>query len=124
MPGRLATSPGMQLPTIDTAGFDALAASPGVTLVDFTAQWCQPCKHLLPVLHELATEYAGRVRFATVDVEAEPVLVQRFDVRSMPTLLVLRDGRPVGRVIGARPRNYVAGVLDRALAGEVAIAAP
>jgi thioredoxin 1 len=116
------------IPQIDLATFEALeargAADPAVTLVDFTARWCGPCRTLDTVLTALAGEYAGRVRFVAVDVNDEPALADRFGVRAMPTLVVWRRGREVGRVIGSRPRAFVAGVLDRALAGDVAIAAP
>jgi thioredoxin-like negative regulator of GroEL len=113
---------------IDLPAFEALTApgapGPAVTLVDFTARWCPPCRTLGRVLEVLAGEYAGRVRFVAVDVNDEPALADRFDVRAMPTLVVWRGGREVGRVIGSRPRAFVAGVLDRALAGDIAIAAP
>lgn len=112
------------LPTIDLAGADALARAPGVTLLDFGAERCMPCRALVPVLAALAEEYRGRVRVAAVDCDREPALAERYLVRSMPTLVVLRDGREVGRVVGLRPRAFVAGVLDRALAGHVAIAGP
>ena len=112
------------IPTIDLPAFAALAKLPGITMIDFTARWCGPCKVMEPVLAALATEYAGRVRLAAVDVNDEPVLAEQYGVRSMPTLVVLRDGREVGRVIGSRPRAFVAGVIDRALAGDVAIASP
>ena len=112
MCGRLATLPGKTIPT------------DGITLIDFTARWCGPCKQLKPVLAALADEYAGRVRIVVVDVDDEPALTQRYDVRAMPTLVVLRDQQEVGRVHGARPRAFIAGVLDRALAGDVAIASP
>ena len=112
MRGRARTSPGMDaLPTIDLAGVDALAGAPGVTLLEFGAERCQPCKALVPVL-------------AAVDCDRDPALAERFLVRSMPTLVLLRGGREVGRVIGLRPRAFIAGVLDRALAGDVAIASP
>ena len=120
----LETSSSMQIPLIDMTTFDALASERGVTVFDFTAAWCGPCKTLDGVLHVLADELRGRVRFAAIDVDREPALAQRFDVRSMPTLVVWRDGREVGRIVGARPRAFVAGVLDRALAGDVAIASP
>ncbi len=113
------------IPLIDLATFDALDASgPGTLLVDFTARWCPPCHTLGTVLAALAEDYVGRVRFVAVDVDDEPALAERFGVRAMPTLVVLRGGREVGRVVGSRPRGFVAGVLDRALAGDVAIAAP
>jgi thioredoxin 1 len=123
---RVATYPDMAdtIPLIDLETFDALAAEPGVTLVDFTARWCGPCKTLGTVLRVLTGEYAGRVRFVAVDVDDEPQLAERFAVRAMPTLVLWRDGREVGRVVGSRPRAFVAGVLDRALAGDAAIAAP
>jgi thioredoxin 1 len=110
--------------TLDLPAFEALFAVAGVTAIDFTARHCGPCKVMEPVLAALATEYAGRVRIAAIDVNDEPGLAERFGVRSMPTLVVLRDGREVGRVVGSRPRAFVAGVLDRALSGDVAIASP
>ena len=96
----------------------------GLTLIDFTAKWCGPCKQMEPVLSNLATEYAGRVRIVAVDVDDDQLLAQQFDVRSMPTLVLVRDGREVGRTVGTRPRAFIAGMLDRALAGDSAIASP
>jgi thioredoxin 1 len=127
MRGGLATSPGMTahaLPSIDLAGVDALAQTPGVSVLDFGAERCAPCRALVPVLTALAEEYRGKVRIAAVDCDREPALAERYLVRSMPTLVVLRDGREVGRVVGLRPRAFVAGVLDRALRGDTAIASP
>lgn len=112
------------IPTLDRNRFEAAAAAPGVTLVDFTAAWCPPCRVLCAVLAALMPAYAGRARFLAVDVDAEPALAERFGVRAMPTVVLLRDGREVGRVVGSRPRAFVAGMLDRALAGDAAIAGP
>ena len=114
----------MSLPHLDQPAFEALRQLPGVTVVDFTAAWCGPCKTLDPVLSTLAAEYAGRARVVAVDVNDVPAIAERFDVRSMPTVVLLRDGREVGRFVGSRPRAFVQGVLDRALQGDVAIAAP
>jgi thioredoxin 1 len=77
-----------------------------------------------PVLAALEKEYAGRVRVVAVDVDDEQVLAQQFDVRSMPTFVLVRDGVEIGRTVGSRPRAFIAGMLDRALAGERAIASP
>ena len=112
------------LPTIDLAGFEAIAREPGLTLLEFGAQRCGPCRAMEPVLAQLAQEYVRWVRVIAVDCDREPALAERFFVRSMPTFVVWRDGREVGRIVGSRPRAFLAGVLDRALAGDVAIAAP
>jgi thioredoxin 1 len=111
MPPPVATSTGM-LP------------SKGTVLVDFTARWCGPCRALKPVLDSVAAEYAGRVTLAVVDVDDDPAIAEQFSVRSMPTCVVLRDGREVGRFVGSRPRAFVVGVLDRVLDGDVAVTAP
>lgn len=113
MRGRLATCTGMQ----STFG-------PGVTLIDFTAKWCGPCRVMEPVLAALAKEYAGRVRVTAVDIDEEQRLAQQFDVRSMPTFVLVVDGREVGRTVGSRPRAFLVGMIDRALSGDVAITAP
>jgi len=98
--------------------------STGVVLINFTAAWCGPCRAMKPVLSALSGEYAGRVEFTAIDVDHDPITAQQFDVRSMPTYVILRDGREVGRIVGSRPRAFVAGVLDRVLGGDVAVAAP
>ena len=97
-------------------------STPGLTLIDFTAAWCGPCRQLAPILEAVAA--AKQVRVVEVDVDHEQLLAQQFGVRSMPTVVLWRDGREVGRFVGARPRAFVAGMVDRALAGDVAIAAP
>jgi thioredoxin 1 len=120
---RLATSRGMKIPHLDHAAFESLDPTP-VTLIDFTARWCPPCRVLDKVLDVLDDEYRGRVQIVAVDVNDEPVLAERFNVRAMPTMVIRRGDREVGRIVGSRPRAFVAGVLDRALAGDVAIASP
>jgi thioredoxin 1 len=106
------------------ATFTSMLPGNGITLIDFTARWCGPCRAMEPVLAALAKEYAGRVRIVAVDVDDEPSLAEQYNVRSMPTFIVARDGREVGRVVGSRPRTFIAGVLDRALAGDAAITSP
>jgi thioredoxin 1 len=97
-------------------------STPGLTLIDFTAAWCGPCRQLQPTLDALAKAY--EIGLVEVDVDADQVTAQQFGVRSMPTVVLWRDGREVGRFVGARPRNFVAGMIERALAGDVAIASP
>ena len=96
----------------------------GVALLDFGAERCAPCRAMVPLLEALADDYRARVTMFAIDCDAEPAIAATFAVRSMPTLVGLRDGREVGRIVGARPRAFVAGVLDRALAGDRAIASP
>lgn len=96
-----------------------------VKMIDFTAKWCGPCRQMEPVLASVVTEYASQgVELVAIDVDDEPVEAQRFNVRSMPTLVFVRDGREVGRIVGSRPRAFVAGVLDRVIHGDVAVSAP
>lgn len=95
-----------------------------ITLLEFSAAWCGPCKILTPVLSSLEAGYAGKVALQVVDVDDAPELAQRYGVRSVPTVVLLREDREVGRVVGARPRAFIAGMVDRALAGDVAIACP
>jgi thioredoxin 1 len=109
---------------VDTSPIMQSSFGPGITLIDFTAAWCGPCKVMEPVIHALAKEYAGRIKVVEVDVDEDQLLAQQFNVRSMPTFVLVRDGREVGRVVGSRPRAYIAGMLDRALAGDSAIASP
>lgn len=95
-----------------------------LTVYDFSAAWCAPCKQLAPVLHELANDYRDRARIVEIDVEHDPVMAHNYRVTSMPTLVLVRDGREVGRVVGLRPKKFIAGMIDRALAGHTAIASP
>lgn len=71
-------------------------------LVDFWAEWCTPCKMIAPILEELSTENLGKIKIAKVDVDANPGLARQFDVMSIPTLLVFKDGVPERRIVGAK----------------------
>jgi len=87
---------------VNDANFDAevLGATEPV-LVDFWAEWCPPCKAMDPVLDDLSRELAGRVKIVKLDVDANPGITARFNVRSMPTLIVFKDGEPVDYRVGA-----------------------
>jgi thioredoxin 1 len=76
-------------------------------LVDFTAAWCGPCKQLSPVLDELSVEQVERIQIVKIDVDANPATTRRYDVMSMPTLILFRDGAPAQRLVGARGKHVL-----------------
>jgi thioredoxin 1 len=80
---------------------DVLKSSAPV-LVDFWAEWCGPCRMVAPVLEEIAAEKAGRLRVAKLDVEANPETARDFQVVSIPTMILFKDGSPVKRIVGAK----------------------
>ncbi len=92
------------------------AVARGVTLVDFWAEWCGPCRMVAPVLDDLAKDYEGKAAVAKINVDQEPGLAEQFGVSSIPTLLVMKDGAEVKRYIGVTAKTELAKALDAALA--------
>ena len=87
--------------TDDSFANDVLSSSTPV-LVDFWATWCGPCKMIAPVLEEIATEKAGSLTVAKMDVDANPGTARDFQVVSIPTLILFKDGEPVKRIVGTK----------------------
>lgn len=98
--------------TLDT--FATSVPTKGVALLDFTAAWCPPCKAIAPHVDALATELRGDVFVAKVDIDENPELAERYNVMSVPTLIFLRDGQVVERVVGARPKSAIRASIDAA----------
>lgn len=94
--------------------FDEIVAK-GVTLVDFYADWCGPCKMIAPVLEQLQPVYEGKVNMIKVDVDAEENLAMRYKVMSIPTILLLKDGKVVGQTMGFQPKAMLEKFIGQAL---------
>jgi thioredoxin 2 len=100
--------------TVTDATFAAeVERSPLPVLVDAWAPWCGPCRTIAPAIEELAGELAGRVRVAKLNVDDNPATASRFDIRSIPTLLVMAGGREVDRIVGAQPKHAIRARLER-----------
>ena len=80
----------------------------GVALVDFWASWCMPCKMMAPVVEELAKDYAGKVKVAKVEVDEAGEVASRFNVMNIPTLIIFKDGKEAGRVVGVTSKEEIA----------------
>ncbi|MFJ4677002.1 MULTISPECIES: thioredoxin family protein [unclassified Kitasatospora] len=91
---------------------ERVLAARGPVLVEFTAEWCPPCRQLAPVLAELAVEQEGRLAVVALDVDANPETRNAYGVLSMPTLMVFRDGEPVRSLVGARAKSRLLRELD------------
>jgi thioredoxin 2 len=103
--------------SITDANFSAeVERSPLPILLDMWAPWCGPCRVVAPILDQLAAEMAGRVRVGKLNVDENPVTAERFQVRSIPTLLVLKAGREIDRIVGVQPKSEIARRLERAIA--------
>ena len=85
-------------------------------LVDFWAEWCPPCRMLAPTFEKLAADYGDQIIFAKVNVDELPEVAGQYGIRSIPTLLLLRDGEVLEELVGARPYQDLARVLDQHLA--------
>jgi thioredoxin len=94
-----------KIPSVTTDNFDSeVLQMPGLVLVDFWAAWCGPCRMVAPILEELAHEWQGRVRVVKLDVDGNQDVAYRYQVSSIPTFVLFKDGRLADRMMGAMPK--------------------
>ena len=91
----------------DASFADEVERSPLPVLLDMWAPWCGPCRMIAPIIEQLAGELAGRVKVAKLNTDENPMTASRFNVRSIPTLLVLKDGKEIDRIVGASPKQEI-----------------
>ena len=94
--------------TVTDITFDEeIKGSTGAILVDFWAEWCGPCKMIAPILEEIASEQGDALRVAKLNVDDAPEVARRFEVMSIPTLILFRDGEPQHRIVGAKGKHQL-----------------
>lgn len=86
---------------------DVIEKGSGLSIVDFWAAWCGPCRMVAPVIEQLAREFEGKLQVAKVDVDANQQIAMRYNIRSIPSILFFKDGRHVDTVVGAVPKAYL-----------------
>ncbi len=99
---------------LNSQNFDTEIAS-GVTLVDFYADWCMPCKMLAPTISALSDEYAGKVNVAKINIDDAQDIAARYSVMSIPTVILFKDGQPVDKKVGSSPKNVYVDMINSAL---------
>jgi thioredoxin 1 len=94
--------------SLSDATFDEeIGAATEAVIVDFWAEWCGPCRQIAPILDQIAEEHAGKVRVAKLNVDENPETGRRFQVMSIPTLLVFQDGEAKARIVGAKSKSQL-----------------
>jgi thioredoxin 1 len=108
---------------VDEGNWDVeVMKAPGLVMVDFWAVWCGPCQMVAPIVEELATEYAGKLKVMKLNTDENPETAGRYQIMSIPTILFFKSGKLVEKVIGARPKRQFKEVIDSLLAQQSATA--
>ena len=97
---------------ITDANYEEIAATDRLILIDFWAQWCGPCRSLSPVVDDLSKAYEGKAIVAKIDVDENPDIVEKFSIRNVPTILLIKDGEVVDKIVGAVPKNEIVATIE------------
>ncbi|NOY12041.1 MAG: thioredoxin [Archaeoglobi archaeon] len=100
---------------VDASNFDDVLAKHKNVVVDFWAEWCMPCRMIAPIVEQLAKEYAGKVVFAKLNTDENPMIAGRYGITGIPTLIFFKNGRPVDKVVGALPKAELKRWVERNL---------
>jgi len=101
---------------LDDDDFETLVIqSDKPALVDFWADWCQPCHAMAPTVEALAEEYNDRIRVAKLDVDANPMTTHKYEIRGIPALLLFKDGQLVQQIVGVKPKEEIARIIENYL---------
>lgn len=103
----------MKLSTLNDDTFQEVIGQRGVTLVEFGAEWCPPCKTLLPILEELADQLDARASIYKLDCDDSPATAGTYGVMSMPTVILFKDGEPLEKLVGLRSKTVYEGLISR-----------
>lgn len=101
---------------VDEKSWDTeVLKAPELVMVDFWAVWCGPCQMVAPIVEELANEYTGKVRVRKLNTDENPEVAGRYQIMSIPTVLFFKNGQPVEKLVGARPKRQFKEVIDSLL---------
>ncbi len=101
---------------IEESNFEKVVLQAKVpVLVDFWATWCGPCRMVAPVVDELAEEYEGKISFGKVDIGQNPKIASKYGIKSIPSLILFKDGKPISNMVGFRPKVQIKQNLEAAL---------
>ena len=98
---------------VTDANFEDTIKKNKVAFIDFWASWCGPCRALAPTIEELAKEYAGKVLVGKLDVDENPTTAEKFQVFSIPTMILFKDGKEAERLVGLCPKNRISDTLTK-----------
>ena len=105
-----------EVPAVTDATFkDEVLDSANLVLVDFWAPWCGPCRMVAPVVEEIAKDFKGQVKVVKLNTDENPIIASQYGIRSIPTLMIFKEGQKVDMVVGAVPRTTLANTLNKLL---------